>query len=270
MKTKIKVSEKINENRRKHHPHLKNKTVVQKNKFVITKDDYDDFIGIKKQRRNKYFELSNMNFYIGLTISLLLITTAFNWKFYDNNSTVNLLAVEETTFEEIQDTPLTEQPPPPPPSVIQLPSIVEVADEVILEEVKIDMDVEITEDMSIEDVVFEPMEIVEEEAEEIFYIVEHQPEPIGGIKAFYTYVSDNMVYPRSSLRARIQGRVFVRFIVDENGDISDAKIIKGIDKACDNEALRVIQNAPRWKPGKQRGTPVKVYMSLPITFKIRS
>lgn len=235
--------------------------------LVLRKTDFDDLIEIKKQRRKKYYEQTTMFFYIGLAISLFLISMAFNWKFYDDGSVVNLTVDESSTFDEVQDIPMTEQPPPPPPQAIQLPRIIEVPDEIIVEEVKVNIDVETTEDMVIEEVEFEPLE--EEEVEEIFYVVENQPEPVGGYEAFYQYVGNNLEYPRPALRNRIQGRVYIQFIVGKDGSISNANVIKGIDESCDKEALRVIKNAPKWKAGSQRGVPVKVYMTIPIVFKLR-
>jgi len=127
--------------------------------------------------------------------------------------------------------------------------------------------VEITETTVIEDVVFE--EAPEEEvAEEIFTIVEDQPEPNGGMAAFYQYVSKNMKYPNQARRMGVEGKVFVQFVVDKDGSITEVQAIKGIGAGCDEEAVRVIQEAAKWKPGKQRGRPVKVRMILPITFKL--
>jgi len=123
---------------------------------------------------------------IGLVASLLLIILAFEWKFYDDGNLADLGQVSDD-FEEMLDIPPTEQPPPPPPK-IQQPEIIEVPDEEeIEEEIEIDLDVEITDDEIISDIVFEdPVE--EEIADEIFTIVEQQPEFPGGMAAFYTFV----------------------------------------------------------------------------------
>jgi len=203
---------------------------------------------------------------IGLVLSLLFVITAFEWKFYDDSSLVDLTAPTEE-FEDLMDIPQTEQPPPPPPKV-QQPEIIEVPDEEeIEEEIEVDLDVEITEETVIEDVVFE--EMPEEEAvDEIFTIVEDQPTPSGGMQAFYQYVQKNLKYPAQARRMGIEGKVFVQFIVDKDGALSDVQAVKGIGAGCDEEAVRVIQGAPKWKPGKQRGRPVRVRMILPITFKL--
>lgn len=203
---------------------------------------------------------------IGLVISLAVITLAFEWKSYDSQNLVDLGSVNDD-FEDVMEIPPTEQPPPPPPK-IQQPEIIEVPDEEEIEEdIEIDLDVEITEDTQIEEMVFE--EAPEEEAsDEIFMIVEDQPEPAGGMAAFYKYVGDEMKYPSQARRMGIEGKVFVQFVVDKDGTITQVQAIKGIGAGCDQEAVRVLKNAPKWKPGKQRGKPVRVRMVLPITFKL--
>lgn len=203
---------------------------------------------------------------IGLVISLSLVIMAFEWKFYDDGELMDLGQVSDE-FEDVMEIPPTEQPPPPPPK-IQQPEIIEVPDEEeIEEEIEVDLDVEITEETVVEDIVFdEPVE--EEVADEIFTIVEDQPSPKGGMAAFYEYVGKKLKYPAQARRMGIEGKVFVEFIVDKDGTITNVKAIKGIGAGCDEEATRVIQNAPKWNPGKQRGRPVKVRMILPITFKL--
>ena len=203
---------------------------------------------------------------IGLVVSLALVIMAFEWRFYDDGELMDLGQVSDE-FEDVMEIPPTEQPPPPPPK-IQQPEIIEVPDEEeIEEEIEVDLDVEITEETVVEDIVFdEPVE--EEVAEEIFTIVEDQPSPKGGMAAFYEYVGKKLKYPAQARRMGIEGKVFVEFVVDKDGTITDVKAIKGIGAGCDEEATRVIQTAPKWNPGKQRGRPVKVRMILPITFKL--
>ncbi|MFY0654112.1 MAG: TonB family protein [Cyclobacteriaceae bacterium] len=236
------------------------------NKFELKKEDYDDLITIKRIRDQKQQQRSTLFFFVGLCITLASLFVVFNWKFYNTDGITDLGQLDNDNFEEVQDIPNTEQPPPPPPQVLQQPIVVEVPDEVILEEVEVNLDVEVSEEMVVEEVEFEPVE--EEVAEEIFEIVENFPEPIGGYQAFYAYVMKNLVYPRHALQMNIQGRVFVKFVVDKDGSITSVQALKGIGGGCDEEAVKIVENAPRWNPGKQRGQPVKVYMTLPITFKL--
>ena len=203
---------------------------------------------------------------IGLCVSLLLVITAFEWRFYDRGSAMDLGNIEDD-FEDLLEIPPTEQPPPPPP-VIQQPEIIEVPDEEeIEEEIEIEIDVEITEETVIEEIVFEEAP-EEEEVDEIFTIVEDQPTPPGGMGAFYKYVATTLRYPAQARRMGIEGKVFVQFVVDKDGTLTNVQAIKGIGAGCDEEAVRVISKAKKWSPGKQRGRPVKVRMILPITFKL--
>lgn len=203
---------------------------------------------------------------VGLVISLLLVIFAFEKKVWDDGSQVNLSA-QAADFEDLMDIPQTQQPPPPPPKKVQ-PEIIEVPDEEeIEEEIEIDLDVEMTEETVIEEVVFEEAP-EEEEADQIFTIVEDQPAPNGGMSAFYQFVQKKLKYPAQARRMGIEGKVFVQFVVDKEGNLTEVKAVKGIGAGCDLEAERVIRSAPKWKPGKQRGRAVKVRMILPITFKL--
>jgi len=226
-----------------------------------------DLIKIKLAKATSQIRLSKLFFSIGLCISLMFIITAFEWKFYDDGRIVDLGNIN-STFENIVDVPPTEQPPTPQPKIVQ-PKIIEVPDEEeIMEEVEIDLDIEMTEEQTIDQPVFEEMEmeIQEEEAEEIFTIVEQQPQPVGGFEAFYTYVGKNLKYPRQAQWSNIQGRVYIAFVVEKDGSLTDIKTLKGIGGGCDEEACRIIANAPKWIPGKQRGRPVRVKMVIPILF----
>jgi protein TonB len=103
-----------------------------------------------------------------------------------------------------------------------------------------------------------------------YEIVEQPPQPEGGMSAFSWYISKNLKYPDLARRNKIEGKVFVTFIVDVDGSLINVKILKGIEGGCDEEALRVIRNAPKWIPGKQQNKPVRVQMILPLVFKLNS
>ena len=204
-------------------------------------------------------------FNIGLVISLLLVITAFEWRFTETKITVDLYDTQDN-FEDLLEIPPTEFPPPPPPKIKQ-PKLIEVPDdEKIDEDIPISIDVEVREEDIIEEYIYEEPE--KEETEEIFTFVENQPEPKGGMAAFYAYLKKNLNYPDKARRLGIEGKVFLQFVVDKNGAISDVRVIKGIGAGCDEEAVRVLKNAPEWNPGKQRGKPVKVRMVMPVLFKI--
>jgi protein TonB len=220
----------------------------------------------KKNPKADLTKTTGLFFNVGLVITLLVVIVAFEWRVYEDGSEVSLKAQAEQ-FEDLMDIPQTQQPPPPPPKKIQ-PEIIEVPDEEeIEEEIEIDLDVEMTEETVIEEVVFEEAP-AEEEVETIFTIVEDQPAPEGGMAAFYQFVQKQMKYPAQARRMGIEGKVFVQFVVDKDGTLTEVKAVKGIGAGCDEEAVRVIEGAPKWKPGKQRGRAVKVRMILPIQFKL--
>lgn len=105
------------------------------------------------------------------------------------------------------------------------------------------------------------------DTEQVFEVVEDQPEPAGGMDAFYEFVGKELRYPEEAKNQGIEGRVFVKFVVDEQGKVSDVKAVKGIGAGCDAEAERVLK-LTKWIPGKQRGHAVKVRMIMPITYKL--
>ena len=112
------------------------------------------------------------------------------------------------------------------------------------------------------------MEDIETEDAEIFMVVEQMPEFPGGQEKLHAFLAENIKYPESAKESGIQGTVYVTFVVRKDGRISDAKILRGIGADCDEEALRVVNKMPRWKPAKQRGKNVDVQFNLPIGFKL--
>lgn len=239
-------------------------------KKKISGSTYQDLMAIKRERQDRESAQTGLFFMIGLSLSLLITIIAFNWKTYDATGIVDLGQVD-TDFDELMEVPVSSQPPPPPPQRVEQFTLKEVDDVEIIEEVEISLDVELTEDLAVQDVVYDiPMEAEpEEKAEEIFQIVEDQPSFPGGIGEFYKYVSENIKYPATAQRLDISGRVFVRFVVEKDGKPSQVEVVKGIGAGCDEEAVRVIQNSPQWLPGKQRGQPVRVFMTVPIHFILK-
>jgi TonB family protein len=105
--------------------------------------------------------------------------------------------------------------------------------------------------------------------EQIFFIVEDMPEFPGGELELRKFIANNINYPVSAQENGIQGRVYVTFVVDKNGEIANAKIARGVDPALDQEALRVVNSLPKWMPGKQRGQSVNVSYTVPINFALQ-
>lgn len=221
---------------------------------------------LKKDPKADLTKKSTFFFSIGLLVTMSLVLAAFEWRQYEA-TVADLIQRRADVFEETIEVPPTDIPPPPPPQV-QAPVIVEVPDEEEIEEdIQVNLDIEVSQDTKVEEVQVK-VEEVKEESDEIFTIVEESAAPKGGMAAFYKYVGDKMKYPPQARRMGIDGKVFVEFVINKDGSITDVKAVKGIGAGCDEEAVRVVQSAPAWTPGKQRGKPVKQRMVLPITFKL--
>ncbi len=205
---------------------------------------------------------------IGLIISLLVAWLAFEHKSYDKREIdPSLLNREVVVDEEMVEITKQEEPKPQPVEVPKQTTQLEIVqDDVETEDIEINADVEQNE--VIEEYV--APEVVEEEVveQEIFQIVEEMPSYPGGEKALLEYVAKNIKYPQIARETGIQGRVFVGFVVEPDGSVSNVKILRGIGGGCDEEAMRVIKSLAKWKPGKQRGKAVRVSYQIPVVFKL--
>ena len=105
--------------------------------------------------------------------------------------------------------------------------------------------------------------------EKIFSVVEQMPQFPGGDSKMFTYISRNLKYPTDAKNNNIKGRIFIEFVVEKDGSITNTKVLRGIGESFDQEALRVVKSMPNWKPGEQRGEPVRVKVLLPIYFALR-
>jgi len=196
---------------------------------------------------------------LGLAVAVGLTLVAFEWKSYDDSNLKNLGTVDDN-FEELLDVPITQQPPPPPPPPpMEQPVIEEIPDEVKIEEkIDVNFDVDVKETTVIKEVVISEAVVKEEKADEIFDVVETQPSPPGGMSAWNKYLSDNLKYPTQARRMGVEGTVIVVFVVNTDGSIQDVEVLRGIGGGCDEEAVKVVKNAPKWDPGKQRGRAVSL------------
>ncbi|MFK7847265.1 MAG: energy transducer TonB [Rhodothermales bacterium] len=198
---------------------------------------------------------------IGLIVALVVLIGAFRVNFAPE-SDFQIVQVEQeiVQMEEIQQTKQIEKPPPPP----KPPVPVEVPDDEVLEDEDLDLDVSLELDEEIINLPPPPAEEEEEEEPEIFMIVEDMPELIGGLGS----IQKKIKYPEIAKKAGVEGRVFVQFIVNVDGTVTDPVVVRGIGAGCDEEAVRAVAGA-KFKPGRQRGVAVPVKMSLPITFKLK-
>ena len=206
---------------------------------------------------------------IGMIISLLVAWLAFEHKSYDKREIDPSLLNREVVIDEemVEITKQEEQKPQPVEMPKQTTQLEIVQDDVEVEDIEINADVDQNE--VIEDYV--PVEVEEEDVseQEIFQIVEEMPAYPGGEQKLMEYVAKNIKYPQIARETGIQGRVFVSFVVEPDGSVSNVKVLRGIGGGCDEEAMRVVKSLPKWKPGKQRGKAVRVSYMLPVNFKLQ-
>jgi len=208
---------------------------------------------------------------IGMIISLILVLLAFNWKTYEKQILNPYLRGAENIPEEMAQ--ITQQKPPEPPKINIPPAVTMiniVDDEMDLDDEFI-IDAEINESDAVPVYISVPV-MKEEEGpvgeEEIFKVVESMPVFPGGEKALYSFLSNNMRYPAMAKEAGISGKVYITFVVERDGSITDVQLLRGIGGGCDEEAVRVIQKMPAWSPGKQRNVPVRVQFILDVKFTL--
>ncbi len=205
---------------------------------------------------------------VGLVIALGLMLVAFEWKTYDVEKMDLSSRQVETVEEEMVEITQQNKPPPPPAPPAQTTLIHIVEDDVEVEDDLI-IDAEANELTVIE--AYTPPAVTEEEEVsevEIFTVVEESPSFPGGDVARIKFLQQNIVYPQMARESGIQGTVYVTFVVERNGNVTDVRILRGIGGGCDEEAVRVIKAMPKWQPGKQRGKPVRVQFNMPIKFTL--
>ena len=206
---------------------------------------------------------------IGMIISLLIAWLAFEHKSYDKREIDPSLLNREVTIDEemVEITKQDEQKPQPVEVPKQTTQLEIVQDDVEVEDIEINAEVEQNEVLE----EYVAPEVVEEEVveQEIFKIVEEMPAFPGGEAKLMEYVAKNVKYPQIARETGVQGRVYVNFVVEPDGSVSNVSVLRGIGGGCDEEAMRVVKSMPKWKPGKQRGKAVRVSYMLPVNFKLQ-
>ncbi len=198
----------------------------------------------------------------GLVLSLVLLIVAVRVDIQTGQSfEVQMEEQEVVDMEEIQQTEQETEPPPPPkpPVPVEVPN-----NEVIENEADFDASLDLDDRLDTNQGPPPGDDEEEEEEQEVFVVVENQPELIGGMKA----LNEEVEYPDFARKAGIEGRVFVQFVVDEEGNVQNPKVTRGVHKLLNQEAMRAVKEM-KFEPGKQRGKAVKVQMSLPVTFRLQ-
>lgn len=208
---------------------------------------------------------------VGLIIALLVCLGAMEWTSGQKKDSMFAGMTEEAIEEE--QIPVTEETPPeelPPPEVTVTDLFEIVEDDVVIEnEVRFEDD-ETSEDKVVE--IYAPVLQAEEEEveEEIFVIVEDMPKFRGGdINKFREWVQKRVRYPELAAENGIQGRVFITFVVETNGNVSNVSVSRSVDALLDEAAKEAVSASPKWEPGMQRGRPVRVRYSIPIIFQLQ-
>jgi len=197
-------------------------------------------------------------------------------------------AVEMTNFEtkkpEVKqefDRPVTAEPPPTVRSSIQFTEPVIKPDEQVREENEVKDQSSLfqsnlavsTADVKGNDEKGQLIEnitvAITQEENKVFEVAEQMPKFPGDEAALYAFLNKNIKYPPSAQENGISGKVVVRFVVNKNGEVDRAEIVRSLDTACDREALRVVKMMPKWIPGRQNGEPVAVWFNLPVSFKLQ-
>lgn len=226
---------------------------------------------VKKSQKADLEGKKGVFFEVGLALALAILLLAFEWDTSSEEVSQFQTVAEEQIEEEI--IPITQQmlkPPPPPPPAPKLTDLIDIVED----------DTQIDEELEIQDVddTSENSDVISDVSEiggygtedtgdtEVFIVVEDMPSFPGG--NVQKWIAKNVKYPILAMENGIQGKVFIQFVIEKDGSITDVKVLRGVDSSLDKEAARVVKSMPKWKPGKQRGKPVRVSYTLPINFQL--
>ncbi len=230
---------------------------------------------VKKSPKADLERTKGLGLLMGFVVGLAVLFVGFEWSERDvkvvsaDEGVQDIIAEEEVEITRQENTP----PPPPPPAAPVVTDILNVVDD----DIELDQqDIVSSEDNAAEaqtQTYVAPAAVQEEEEEEaaqqIFTVVEKQPEYPGGTAELFKYLSKAIKYPVIAQENGIQGRVVCSFVVNRDGSIVDIQVMRGVDPSLDKEAVRVISEMPKWKPGEQRGKPVRVRFILPVQFRLQ-
>jgi protein TonB len=209
---------------------------------------------------------------IGLVISLAITLMAFEW----TSKETNVATLEDNTQVVLEEEiiPITQETPPPPPAAPKIPILSDQID-IVDDEIELDDDMfmNLEDDASLGVEIMDYVEVEEEVVEEEaipFQLVEEKPSFQGGdANQFSKWVNQRLVYPEIAKENGVQGRVTLQFTVEKDGSVTKVKVLRGVDPSLDKEAVRVVSQSPKWKPGKQRDRAVPVTYTFPVIFQLR-
>ena len=225
---------------------------------------------IKKSEHADLERGKSTSLLIGFVIALGVMFVALEWTQREVEDNSELYTAKDISINE-EMIPITlpeKKTVPPPPAAVTKADIIEIVED----DADIEEDIMASTEDNVEWVDLDDYDVVEvepePEQEEIFMVVEDQPEFPGGTAALLEYLRKNIKYPAICRENNIQGRVLVTFIVNKDGAIVEPEVVKSVNPSLDKEALRVISTMPNWKPGSQRGKPVRVKYTVPVNFRL--
>lgn len=225
----------------------------------------------KKSNKVNLEKNKSTNLLMGVVVAMAMLFVSFEWGTAEQDV---FLADMNDGIEWVDEIPITIAEPTPPPPPPPAPAVVDMIN-VVDDEVDVDTEVTVTTedapDIAQPEPYLPPVAIddEDEDANTIFVVVEEMPLFPGGDPALLKFVNGAIKYPVIAQENGIQGRVVCSFVVNRDGSVVDAEVIRGVDPSLDKEALRVIGTMPNWKPGMQRGKPVRVKYTIPITFRLQ-
>ncbi|NOX86796.1 MAG: energy transducer TonB [Chlorobi bacterium] len=223
-----------------------------------------------KQRKNPKSDLERKRvffFEAGFIITLLLVFSAFEYQTADTHYKFLPTGPSEIISEELP--PVIPEKPKielPPPQVINLKIEDNSGDD--YPDIVIDVGIGMDDPAPYFTEGNEPEDFVPEDTIVVTF-PDKQPEFPGGTAAMFQYLHDNIKYPSLAKETNIQGTVFIGFVIERDGSVSNVKVLRPVGGGCDEEAVRVVQSMPRWKPGMQHGRPVRVSFNMPVKFVLR-
>jgi periplasmic protein TonB len=218
----------------------------------------------KKTASKNLEDKKTIYFQIGLILALIVVFYAFQWKLH--NRTVHVIEQGTRLHHDVENIEITMRPPPPPPppppsqELVTTPNDLPDFDEPIFR-------ADDYPSLLASTLLILPTPPPEPPVDEVIINPEVMPEFPGGIQALYKYFAQHLRYPAQELRLGIQGTVYVGFVVERDGSISNVHITRGVSAGIDEEALRVVRGMPLWKPGKMGNSAVRVGYSVPISFR---
>jgi periplasmic protein TonB len=234
---------------------------------------------IKKSKKADLEGQKSTSMLLGYIFALGAMFAAFEWTTRDYKETEPVVYAAYASMEE-EVPPVTQpifQAAPPPPA--ETPQVAEILDIVDNDEEIEEEEIQSTEDTN--QAITGPSSAVSSgfttgpiatgevsDEEEIFQVVEQMPEFPGGMQKLLEYLGKNIHYPTMAQENGIQGKCIIEFVVNKDGSIVDPKVVKSLDPSCDKEAMRVVKSMPKWKPGLQRGKPVRVRYTVPVSFRL--